>query len=76
MPYFDPGYFKKTAKVNRNVKRSVKNKLAAWKLDKEYYDGDRNNGYGGFKYDGRWTRGLSQLNFGTNQEMVTRSVSA
>ena len=22
MPYFDPGYFKKTAKVNRNVKRS------------------------------------------------------
>ena len=33
MPYFDPGYFKKKAKVNRNVKRSVKNKLAAGKLD-------------------------------------------
>ena len=61
MPYFDPGYFKKKAKVNRNVKRSVKNKLAAWKLDKEYYDGDRNNGYGGFKYDGRWTQLLPKI---------------
>ena len=61
MPYFDPGYFKKKAKVNRNVKRSVKNKLAAWKLDKEYYDGDRNNGYGGFKYDGRWKKLLPKI---------------
>tara|TARA_B100001971_G_C18157787_1_gene519571 strand:+ start:201 stop:860 length:660 start_codon:yes stop_codon:yes gene_type:complete len=54
MPYFDPGYFKKKVKVNRKVKRTIKNKLNAWRLDKEYYDGNRNNGYGGFNYDGRW----------------------
>tara|TARA_B100000674_G_C37838052_1_gene913885 strand:+ start:509 stop:1168 length:660 start_codon:yes stop_codon:yes gene_type:complete len=54
MTYFDPGYFKKKKKVNRVVNRKIKNKLIAWGLDKEYYDGDRNNGYGGFSYDGRW----------------------
>lgn len=26
----------------------------AKKFDKEYWDGDRKYGYGGFKYDGRW----------------------
>ena len=30
-------------------------------MDKEYYDGDRNNGYGGFKYDGRWTQLLPKI---------------
>tara|TARA_A100000164_G_C21637941_1_gene644434 strand:- start:111 stop:770 length:660 start_codon:yes stop_codon:yes gene_type:complete len=54
MPYFDPKYFKKKAKVNRVVSRKLKNKFIAWKLDEQYYDGDRNNGYGGFSYDGRW----------------------
>jgi len=54
MPYFDPKYFKKKSKVNRVVTRKLKNKFIAWKLDREYYDGDRNNGYGGFSYDGRW----------------------
>jgi hypothetical protein len=34
--------------------RSIKNKLIAWELDKAYYDGERENGYGGFRYDGRW----------------------
>lgn len=27
---------------------------AALKFDKEYWDGDRKTGYGGYKYDGRW----------------------
>lgn len=36
--------------------RKLKNKLIAWELEKEYYDGDRNNGYGGFSYDGRWLK--------------------
>ena len=54
MPYFDPKYFKKKSKVNRVVTRKLKNKFIAWELGKEYYDGDRNNGYGGFSYDGRW----------------------
>jgi len=26
----------------------------AKKFDKDYWDGDRKHGYGGFKYDGRW----------------------
>jgi SAM-dependent methyltransferase len=25
-------------------------------LDQEYYDGERENGYGGFRYDGRWAK--------------------
>ena len=54
MSFFDPKYFKKKNKVNRVVTRKLKNKLIAWELEKEYYDGDRNNGYGGFYYDGRW----------------------
>ncbi|OUX38025.1 MAG: hypothetical protein CBE33_01895 [Candidatus Pelagibacter sp. TMED273] len=54
MTYFDPKYFKKKSKVNRVVTRKLKNKFIAWELGKEYYDGDRNNGYGGFSYDGRW----------------------
>tara|TARA_B100000927_G_C16288454_1_gene398469 strand:+ start:57 stop:716 length:660 start_codon:yes stop_codon:yes gene_type:complete len=61
MPYFDPKYFKKKSKVNRVVTRKLKNKFIAWNLDKEYYDGDRNNGYGGFKYDGRWLKLLPRI---------------
>ena len=34
--------------------RSIKNKLIASKRDEEFFDGERCNGYGGFKYDGRW----------------------
>lgn len=28
--------------------------MIAWQRDREFYDGDRDYGYGGFKYDGRW----------------------
>lgn len=35
-------------------KRTIINKIIAWERGKEYYDGNRLNGYGGFKYDGRW----------------------
>lgn len=34
--------------------RTIKSRIIAGYRDREYYDGDRNNGYGGFKYDGRW----------------------
>jgi len=54
MPYFDPQYFKRKPLKLRNVERTVRNKFLAWKLGKEYYDGHRDNGYGGFTYDGRW----------------------
>ena len=61
MSYFDPKYFKKKNFVNRVVKRKFKNKLIAWREDKDYYDGDRNNGYGGFNYDARWIKLLPRI---------------
>ena len=61
--HIDIGYFKKRIKVRAKVakKRSVINKMYAWELGKEYYDGNRLNGYGGFKYDGRWLKLLPKL---------------
>ena len=31
-----------------------KNKAIAKRFDREYFDGDRTAGYGGYRYDGRW----------------------
>lgn len=39
--------------VSPNI-RTIKNRIIASYRDTRYYDGDRNNGYGGFNYDGRW----------------------
>ncbi len=61
MAYFDPKYFKKKLSVNRSVNRTIKNKYIAWQLDENYYDGNRNNGYGGFSYDGRWLKLLPRF---------------
>ena len=36
--------------------RTIKSRTIASYRGKEYYDGDRKNGYGGFKYDGRWKK--------------------
>ncbi|MSP11142.1 MAG: class I SAM-dependent methyltransferase [Pelagibacteraceae bacterium] len=59
----DIGYFKKPVKVRARVakERTVINKMYAWQLGKEYYDGSRLNGYGGFKYDGRWLKLLPKI---------------
>ena len=52
MPHFDIGYFNNKTKRKRIGKvRKIKNRFIAWKLDKEYYDGNRINGYGGFVSD-------------------------
>jgi|TARA_B100000795_G_scaffold269978_1_gene261566 SAM-dependent methyltransferase len=61
--HIDIGYFKKPIKVRAKVakERTVINKMHAWELGKEYYDGSRLNGYGGFKYDGRWLNLLPKL---------------
>ena len=61
--HFDIGYFKKKLKIRNQVakKRTVINKINAWQLDKEYYDGNRLDGYGGFKYDGRWKKFLPKI---------------
>ena len=34
--------------------RTIHNRIIASSRGQEFYDGDRNNGYGGFVYDGRW----------------------
>lgn len=41
--------------VGKNI-RTINNRIIASYRDEEYYDGDRNNGYGGFYYDGRWKK--------------------
>ena len=37
-----------------NDLRKISNRIIAINRDKEFFDGNRNNGYGGFSYDGRW----------------------
>tara|TARA_A100001037_G_scaffold152697_1_gene137825 strand:+ start:716 stop:1399 length:684 start_codon:yes stop_codon:yes gene_type:complete len=39
--------------VGENL-RTIEHRIIASKRDKNFFDGDRNYGYGGFKYDGRW----------------------
>jgi hypothetical protein len=52
--YYDLGYFK-TGSTRKSIPlRTIKNRLEAWNLDERYYDGLRENGYGGFTDDGRW----------------------
>lgn len=34
--------------------RTIQNRIVASYRGKEFYDGDRNNGYGGLRHDGRW----------------------
>ena len=41
--------------VGKNL-RTVKNRIVASYRGKEFYDGHRNNGYGGYKYDKRWQK--------------------
>ena len=34
--------------------RTIRNRIIATYKNKHFYDGSRKNGYGGYKYDGRW----------------------
>jgi ubiquinone/menaquinone biosynthesis C-methylase UbiE len=47
------------------IGRMMDNKVECMKIakryDKDYWDGDRRTGYGGFKYDGRWEPVARQL---------------
>ena len=51
---------KEARKVSRNL-RNIQSRIIASYRDKEFYDGSRNNGYGGFKYDGRWKKIAQQI---------------
>ena len=46
---------KKPRILSKNI-RTIKNRIIASYRGKEFYDGKRENGYGGLKYDGRWTK--------------------
>ncbi len=57
MTEFDIGYPHSSAKrVVKKCIRTIHNRIKAFELDYDYYDGNRENGYGGFKYDGRWAK--------------------
>jgi ubiquinone/menaquinone biosynthesis C-methylase UbiE len=63
MESFNFGYFKNNINRKSIIRkgRTIANKYIAWKLNKEYYDGKRINGYGGFYYDGRWKEFLPKI---------------
>ena len=46
--------------VSSNI-RTIENRILASYRDRDYYDGDRNNGYGGYNYDGRWVPFVKKL---------------
>ena len=46
--------------VSANL-RKIEHRIVASYKNKEFYDGDRNYGYGGFKYDGRWLKLLPKI---------------
>lgn len=58
---YDLGYFQKKLSRTAIKPRSIRNRLEAWNLDARYYDGDRENGYGGFHNDGRWNNLVAKL---------------
>ncbi len=41
--------------VSKNT-RKIENRIVASYRGKDFYDGKRDNGYGGFRYDGRWKK--------------------
>ena len=72
MAYFDYGYFsynKIKNKKNLHQKklkilmkeRTIINRIIANDFDHKFYDGNRINGYGGFKYDQRWKIFLKKI---------------
>ena len=65
MACFDFGYFKfdkkKIKRKNIHDATDIIKKCIASELDYRYYDGPRDLGYGGYKYDGRWKKFLPKI---------------
>lgn len=49
------GLPEKKKPLQMRLQASQHDKILSWKIDKEYFDGTRAQGYGGYKYDGRWS---------------------
>jgi SAM-dependent methyltransferase len=47
-------YPKSKRNVQARLENKEENRALAMKFGKEYFDGTREQGYGGYKYDGRW----------------------
>jgi len=62
MAEFDIGYpHGQTKRIVPEGFRTIRNRITAFELDREYYDGARENGYGGYIYDGRWKEIIPKL---------------
>jgi ubiquinone/menaquinone biosynthesis C-methylase UbiE len=51
-----PISWKKKSKKSINLRKlaNINDRILSWKLDREYFDGTRAQGYAGYKFDGRW----------------------
>jgi hypothetical protein len=58
---YDLGYFNNSNNRIKLPKREIINRIKAWELNEIYYDGNRDNGYGGFYDDGRWNNLVIKL---------------
>ena len=47
---------KKVKRIAKKNYRTINNKIISTYRDKEFFDGNRKNGYGGYIYDGRWKK--------------------
>lgn len=62
MPEFDIQYPHGNAtRIVKPGSRSIRSQMIAFELGEEYYDGSRENGYGGYGYDGRWKQMLPNI---------------
>lgn len=60
MTEYDIKYF--DLDLKRKVpERTIHHRMVAWRRGHDLYDGDREYGYGGFNYDGRWQRMIPEF---------------
>ena len=78
MPYFpreiDPLRGYPTSGASRKIapgQRGIQERIVASRRDHDFFDGNRDYGYGGFTYDGRW-RGIAQT-FADDFDLATES---
>ena len=57
---FDIGYFDALVKQSAGL-RQFRNRLLAWELGQDLYDGGRETGYCGFRPDDRWLTLIPKL---------------
>jgi hypothetical protein len=79
MKEFNIGYpHSQTPRVLLEGARTIQNKIAAWGLDQEYYDGARDSGYGGFRYDGRWAKIVPNIikEYGLNAQSAVLDIGS